>query len=74
MTPKLDSIKKKINQILNSNFDALYGAQIDTIHPDINIRKQSLGKTAIALEKIIEISNFYISVINPFKISISIKF
>ena len=61
----LDFIRDKVNETLNENMNNLNGAQINEIHPDINIKynsvnvivgKQSMGKTVIALEEIIKIS------------------
>ena len=61
----LSYIRNVVNDTLNSNIDVTNNALIKCIHPDINIRynsvnvivgKQSLGKTVIALEEIIKIS------------------
>ena len=61
----LSYIRNVVNDTLNSNKDVTNDVLIKCIHPDINIRynsvnvivgKQSLGKTVIALEEIIKIS------------------
>ena len=61
----LSYIRNIVNDTLNSNKNVTSNALIKTIHPDINIRynsvnvivgKQSLGKTVVALEEIIKIS------------------
>ena len=60
-----DFIRDKVHTTLKQRSRELSGAQIEEIHPDINIRynsvnvivgKQSMGKTVIALEEIIKIS------------------
>ena len=60
----LSFIKDRINETFQNN-DSIKGALINDIHPDINIKynsvnvivgKQSLGKTVVALEEIIKIS------------------
>ena len=60
-----DFIRDKVHTTLKQKSRELSGAQIEEIHPDINIRynsvnvivgKQSMGKTVIALEEIIKIS------------------
>lgn len=62
---RLDFIRDKVNDTLNDNIDEIGGALINDIHPDINIKynsvnvivgKQGQGKTVIALEEIIKIS------------------
>ena len=64
MNLNIDFIHDKITETLNNNIDSLSGTQIEEIHPDVNIRynsvnvivgKQSMGKTVIALEEIIKI-------------------
>ena len=58
-------IRAKVMDTLNANGSKTSGALISQIHPDINVRynsvnvivgKQSLGKTVVALEEIIKIS------------------
>lgn len=58
-------IRSKVKETLNNDIDTTNGSLIKTIHPDINVRlnsvnvivgKQSLGKTVVALEEIIKIS------------------
>ena len=58
-------IRAKVKETLHTNGSKTSGALISEIHPDINVRynsvnvivgKQSLGKTVVALEEIIKIS------------------
>ena len=60
-----DIIKEQVHSTLKSKSKELSGAQINEIHPDVNIKynsvnvivgKQSMGKTVIAIEEIIKIS------------------
>ena len=60
-----EMIKEKVREKLQANVSKTSGSLISTIHPDINIKynsvnvivgKQSMGKTVIALEEIIKIS------------------
>ena len=61
----LSYVRGVVNKTLNSKKDVSNNALIKCIHPDINVRynsvnvivgKQSLGKTVVALEEIIKIS------------------
>lgn len=60
-----DIVKNKVNEVLTSKKKDMSGAFIDKIHPEINVRynsvnvivgKQGQGKTVIALEEVIKIS------------------
>lgn len=58
-------VRNQVKKVLDNQKSAMLGSMIDEIHPEINIRynsvnvivgKQSLGKTVIALEEIIKIA------------------
>lgn len=60
-----DIVKDKVYEVLTSKKSVMSGAFIDKIHPEINVRynsvnvivgKQGQGKTVIALEEVIKIS------------------
>lgn len=60
-----DIVKDKVNEVLTSKKKDMSGAFINKIHPEINVRynsvnvivgKQGQGKTVIALEEVIKIS------------------
>jgi len=60
-----DIVRKKVENTLNKSKNNLNGAMIDIIHPDINVKynsvnvivgKQGQGKTVIALEEILKIA------------------
>ena len=64
----LSEINNVVAQTLNDHRDEMDGAFIAEIHPDINVRynsvnvivgKQNMGKTVIALQEIIKISLLY---------------
>ena len=63
--PLNEIVKDKVNEVLTSRKNDMSGAFIEEIHPDINVRynsvnvivgKQGQGKTVIALEEIIKIA------------------
>lgn len=65
MTSLTDIVRNKVSEVLTNKKKEMSGALIDKIHPDINVRynsvnvivgKQGQGKTVIALEEIIKIS------------------
>ena len=59
-----ESVRKRVSEILNNQKNDMVGAFIEDIHPDINVKynsvnvivgKQGQGKTVIALQEIIKI-------------------
>ena len=59
-----DTVRRQVNEILNNQKNDMVGAFIEDIHPDINVKynsvnvivgKQGQGKTVIALQEIIKI-------------------
>lgn len=63
--PLNEIVKNKVNEVLTNRKNDMSGAFIEEIHPDINVRynsvnvivgKQGQGKTVIALEEIIKIA------------------